>query len=127
MSARDVLAEAAWLLDREIAGAPLPAPAWVTFKNNDPETAAIYETQAGVYLSALFAAGLVVEQGWQPIETAPGHMGSEVLLFIPPFAPMQGVRRSDGTWMVGARSIIGRLAPGHPTHWRPLPAEPGHG
>lgn len=60
MSARDVIADAAWLLDREIASAPLPAPAWVTFKNNDPETAAIYETQAGVYLSALSAAGLVV-------------------------------------------------------------------
>ncbi len=60
MSARDVIAEAAWLLDREIAGAPLPAPAWATFKDNDPETAAIYETQAGVYLSALSAARFVV-------------------------------------------------------------------
>ena len=60
MSARDVIAEAAWRLDREIAGAPLPAPAWATVKDNDPETAAIYETQAGVYLSALSAARFVV-------------------------------------------------------------------
>jgi len=60
MSARDVIAEAAWLLDREIAGAPLPAPAWATFKDNDPETAAIYETQAGCHISTLSAAGLAV-------------------------------------------------------------------
>lgn len=60
MSARDVIAAAVWLLDREIAGEPLPAPAWATYKDNDPETAAIYETQAGVYLSALSAAGFVV-------------------------------------------------------------------
>jgi hypothetical protein len=58
------------------------------------------------------------------VEAAPIAMGSEVLLFIPPFAPMQGVRRSDGTWMAGARSIIGTRAPGQPTHWRPLPAAP---
>jgi hypothetical protein len=61
---------------------------------------------------------------WQPIETAPREPGSEVLLYIPPFTPMQGVRRTDGTWMVGARSIIGRAAPYEPTHWMPLPLPP---
>lgn len=59
-SARDVLAASLWLLDREIAGAPLPAPSWDTYLENDPETAAIYETQAGCHLAALSAAGLVV-------------------------------------------------------------------
>lgn len=63
---------------------------------------------------------------WQPIETAPRDAGSEVLLNVPPFAPMQGVRRSDGSWMVGARSIIGTAlrAGMEPTHWCPLPAPP---
>lgn len=61
---------------------------------------------------------------WQTMESAPRELGSEVLLFIPPFAPMQGVRRGDGSWMVGARSIIGRGAPSEPTRWRPLPEPP---
>ena len=60
MSARDVLAASLWLIDREIAGAPLPHPAWETFRENDPETAMIYETQAGCHLAALSAAGWVV-------------------------------------------------------------------
>lgn len=61
---------------------------------------------------------------WQPIETAPRDVGAEVLLFVPPFPPMQGTRRSDGTWMVGARGLIGRAAPDEPTDWRPLPPAP---
>jgi hypothetical protein len=60
MSALETLAEAAWLIDREIAGAPLPHPSWTTFKTNDPETAAIYQSQAASYLSALAAAGYAV-------------------------------------------------------------------
>lgn len=60
VSARDVIAEAIWLYEREIAGAPLPYPAWATFRANDPETAAIYETHAGCILSALAAAGFAV-------------------------------------------------------------------
>ena len=60
MSARDVLAASLWLIDREIAGAPLPHPSWETFRENDPETAMIYETQAGCHLSALSAAGYAV-------------------------------------------------------------------
>lgn len=60
VSARDVLAASLWLIDREIAGAPLPHPSWETFRENDPETAMIYETQAGCHLAALAAAGWVV-------------------------------------------------------------------
>lgn len=69
MSARDVLAASLWLIDREIAGAPLPHPSWETFRENDPETAMIYETQAGCHLATLSAAGLVVEQGWRMSES----------------------------------------------------------
>lgn len=60
MSARDVMAEAIWLYEREIAGAPLPHPSWATFKANDPETAMIYETHAGSVDAALRAAGYAV-------------------------------------------------------------------
>lgn len=57
---RDVLAAAAWEVDGDIAGAPEPRPTWDQFRALDPETAAIYITQAGCYLSALTAAGYVV-------------------------------------------------------------------
>lgn len=60
MSARDVLAASLWLIDREIAGAPLPHPSWQTFRENDPETAMIYETQAGCHIAALSSAGYAV-------------------------------------------------------------------
>ena len=60
MSVRDVMAEAIWLYEREIAGAPLPHPSWATFKANDPETAMIYETHAGSVDAALRAAGYAV-------------------------------------------------------------------
>ena len=62
---------------------------------------------------------------WLPMSTAPDHQA--VLLCVPPFAPMQGVRsRNYGTWMVGAQSIIGRvLMPGtEPRAWMPLPDPP---
>lgn len=62
------------------------------------------------------------ERGWQPMETAPTHV--TVLLDIPPFDPMTGVKREDGTWMVGARSIIGKTPPNEPEHWMPLPERP---
>ena len=63
--------------------------------------------------------------GWQPIETAPEYKA--VLIYVPPFDPMQGVRSGRyGTWMVGAQSFVGRDLPvGYrPTHWMPLPAPP---
>ena len=57
---RDLLAAAAWQVDCDIAGAPEPRPTWEQFRALDPETAAIYVTQSGCYLSALTAAGYVV-------------------------------------------------------------------
>jgi hypothetical protein len=57
---RDVLTAATWQVDCDIAGAPEPRPTWEQFRELDPETAAIYITQAGCYLSALHAAGYVV-------------------------------------------------------------------
>ena len=85
MSARDVMAEAIWLYEREIAGAPLPHPSWATFKANDPETAMIYETHAGSVDAALRAAGYAVV----PVETnqAMCHAGIRAL--------------ADGGWRVG--------------------------
>ena len=62
---------------------------------------------------------------WQPIETAPDYQ--TVLIYVPPFDPMQGTKSGRfKTWMVGARSIIGRnLSPDmQPTHWMPLPEPP---
>lgn len=59
------------------------------------------------------------------MEAAPDY--EEVLLHVPPFAPMQGTRSGRfKTWMVGARSIIGRdLGPDNsPRMWRPLPTPP---
>ncbi|CAB4147949.1 hypothetical protein UFOVP504_55 [uncultured Caudovirales phage] len=75
MSARpeDVLSEAAWRVDWEIAGAPQPMPSWATYKDNDPETAAIYETQAASYLAALRAAGFVIEQGTDALAGTSTH------------------------------------------------------
>lgn len=120
VSARDVLAASLWLIDREIAGAPLPHPSWETFRENDPETAMIYETQAGCHLAALSAAGWVVEQGWQPIETAPrdgNKWGPWVRLYQPGFVPLSGRwfhdSASRGWWVAAGR-------PFNPTHWRPI-------
>lgn len=63
---------------------------------------------------------------WHPIETAPDY--KTVLIYVPPFEPVQGTRSGlYKTWMVGARSIIGKDLPVgmEPTHWMPLP-EPPH-
>lgn len=78
MSARDVLAASLWLIDREIAGAPLPHPSWQTFRENDPETAMIYETQAGCHIVALSSAGYAVvprKPTEEMIFAAPGRDG----------------------------------------------------
>lgn len=79
-------------------------------------------------LSALSAAGWVVEQGWQPIETAPRdrrkdeNRGPPLQLFQRGFAPMTGCwfqmqGQKTGWWNVGGK-------PFSPTHWRPLPSPP---
>ena len=130
MSALQTLAAAVWLLDREIAGAPLPHPSWETFCANDPETAAIYETQATCYLAGLSAAGYVVERDWQPIATAPRD-GTRLQCFAPAAEDRAAVVRVD-YWWVRERGFA-QMRPMQPyTHWRPLPApptaatEPGH-
>lgn len=122
MSARDVLAASLWLIDREIAGAPLPHPSWETFRENDPETAMIYETQAGCHLAALSAAGYAVEQGWQPIETAPRD-GRRLLCYAPATEDRAAFVRNDYWWVSeGAWAHMPRV---HSyTHWRPLPTPP---
>lgn len=126
MSARDVLAASLWLIDREIAGAPLPHPSWETFRENDPETAMIYETQAGCHLAALSAAGWVVEQGWQPIETAPRD-GTWIWCWHKEHRWQRvGMRSatSGPRWYYSGTGFSAQYADDAPTHWRPLPAAP---
>jgi hypothetical protein len=54
--------------------------------------------------NALLAGAVRV---WEPIERAPDY--EAVLIALPPFDHMQATRSGRfGTWMVGARSIIGR-------------------
>lgn len=75
-----------------------------------------------VILSALTAAGLVVEQGWQDIATAPRD-GTRALFYAPGAGgdysePRQRVDwwREGGWW---------QMRPIQPyTAWRPLPAPP---
>ena len=73
---------------------------------------------ATAIIAALRAAGLVIEQGWQPISTAPrdkmlmtGHTEDS--------APIMGYYHR-GAW----REHNGKGTVIHPTHWRPLPAPP---
>ena len=119
---RDVLAEAAWRVDCEIAGAPEPRPTWEQFRELDPETAAIYVTQAGCYISALTAAGYVIEHGWRDIASAPRD-GTRVLCYAPAAEGRASLVRND-YWWVQERGFA-HMRPDHPyTHWRPLPAAP---
>lgn len=84
--------------------------------------------KADAILAALSAAGLVVEQGWQPIETAP--QDQMVLVYAPSPDPTRwhtsvcdlspiicaAKWHPEGGWcMCEIREV---------THWRPLPAAP---
>jgi len=73
-------------------------------------------------LSALTAAGLVVEQGWQPIATAPRD-GTRVMFFAPAADGAPPKYRVD-RW--GAKyDAFEQMRPDQPyTYWRPLPAPP---
>lgn len=83
---------------------------------------------ADAILTALEAKGLVIEQGWQPIETAPKD-GRAMQLFIPDCGPDgKGVIASprsqtdDGSWWDDElEEEIGWTSA---THWRPLPEPP---
>ena len=74
-------------------------------------------------LSALSAAGLVVEQGWQPIETAPRD-GTRMLCYAPAVEGRASLVRSD-FWWLRVRAFA-HMRPIQPyTHWRHLPTPPG--
>lgn len=64
MSARDTLAKAIYdndcLIAAKIADDGMPLVSWEQFKQDNPESAAVTETFAGVYLSAISAAGYAV-------------------------------------------------------------------
>jgi len=115
MSARDVME----ILVRELAAndprCPYNAEACRTMPiDREYMRDSGYGQTADAILSALTAAGLVVEQGWQPIATAPRD-GTRVLV-CEHDAPLGDVSvdwlDKDGKWL------------GSPTHWRPLPAPP---
>lgn len=76
MSARDVLAKAIYdndcLIAAKIADDGMPLVSWEQFKRDNPESAAVTTTFAGVYLSALRAAGweVVPQRATVEMETA---------------------------------------------------------
>lgn len=81
---------------------------------------------ADAILSALTAAGYVVEQGWQDIATAPRD-GTPVLAYAPATDPVKwaidlpslicaAAYHDDAGWCVCTCREV--------THWRPLPAPP---
>lgn len=124
VGAQDVIAAAIWQYELEIAGAP--AQVWQTWSQSDPETAAIYQTHAGCVLAALSAAGLVVEQGWQPIETAPRD-GTWIWCWHEEKRWKRvGMRckASGPRWYYSGTGFNAEYADDAPTHWRPLPAAP---
>lgn len=81
--------------------------------------------------AALTAAGYAVEQGWQPIDTAPRD-GRDVLVWSPDYYgnPVRaswcatvGAWESDVGMMEDGPGIMADECAG-PTAWRPLPAPP---
>ena len=85
-------------------------------------TLGVYVTldDAAKVRAAIHAAGFVVEQGWQPISTAPRDVDVEV------WNAATGAYRSRWTedeWPMGFWERLGKWYP-RPTHWRPLPAGP---
>lgn len=116
--ARDLLRRAVGLLD----GYLLPDP---TGDRHLEICALLADVEAALSAYSTGAAiAALAGDGWQPIETAPDDIS--VLIYVPPFTPMQGTRSGRfGTWMIGARSIFGRdLVSMTPTHWQPLPEPP---
>ena len=77
------------------------------------------------------ARDAALEEGWQPIETAPRDQ-TEILVFVPSRSPPVFTAQYIDGW---SASTEGRYAPEddfygdedfEPTHWRPLPAPPGN-
>lgn len=88
--------------------------------NNVPRIIAVRQV-VSAYLKALEGAGMVIEQGWQPIETAPRD-DTQVLVWSKPEDGFSHVQRRIDRWRNG-NWYHSRLAM-PPTHWRPLPAPP---
>jgi len=87
-----------------------------------PRPSGLFSDAITNILSALTAAGYAVEQGWQPIETAPRD-GTRMLCYAPAAEDRASIVRSD-FWWVRERGFA-HMRPGQPyTHWRPLPAAP---
>ena len=77
-------------------------------------------------LAALSAAGWVVEQGWQPIETAPRD-GTWIWCWHEEKRWKRvGMRckASGPRWYYSGTGFNAEYADDAPTHWRPLPAAP---
>jgi hypothetical protein len=82
------------------------------------------EVNAHRATAALRTAGLVIEQGWQPIETAPRD-GTPVLIGCGLTQSQRWAVWSGGMWRDGQESAGGRVSGvPSPTHWRPLPTPP---
>ena len=76
--------------------------------------------------AALSAAGWVVEQGWQPIETAPRD-GTWIWCWHEEKRWKRvGMRckASGPRWHYSGTGVNAEYADDAPTHWRPLPAAP---
>jgi hypothetical protein len=80
-----------------------------------------YHKEAQATLAAQEALGLVLVQGWQPIESAPRDGGH-----IDVWA--NGLRYADAYWDGEGFAVLDSTGYGveveHPTHWMPLPASP---
>ena len=80
------------------------------------------EARTDAILSALAAAGLVIEQDWQPIETAPRD-GTRFIAWWQPCAQVPDGRWHECQWTGG-----GWYHPffTEPTHWKPPPVDGPH-
>jgi hypothetical protein len=97
-----------------------------TYQGKDPDYDDRVDARATI--AALHAAGFVIEQDWQPIETAPTD-GTAVLcwpfnyssLFEGKAEPeiVIGFFSEDDWW---CESTVAKTF--DPTHWRPLPTPP---
>jgi len=78
--------------------------------------------QADAILSALAAAGHVIEQDWQPIETAPKD-GTRFIAWWQPCAQLPNGGWHECQWLGG-----GWYHPffAEPTHWKPPPVDGPH-
>lgn len=83
------------------------------------------ERAVAAYLSALAAAGYVVERGWQPIETAPRD-GAPIWAWNGEYCQMEWFASDEWSGWLHCDPLLSDADPDpvQPTHWRPLPAPP---